>query len=37
LNQKNRLNWIKGLTKNHNAVIFTSSKGEGIAFDIKHH
>jgi len=37
IESKNRLNWVKGLTKNHNAVIFTSSKGEGIAFDIKHH
>lgn len=37
IESKNRLNWIKGLTKNHNAVIFTSSKGEGIAFDIEHH
>jgi len=32
---ENRLNWVKELIKSHDSVIFTSSKGKGIAFDIK--
>jgi len=32
---ENRLNWIKELIKTHDTVIFTSSKGDGICFDLK--
>lgn len=32
---ENRINWIKELIKTHDTVIFTSSKGDGICFDLK--
>ena len=35
IESENRLKWVKELIKNHNSVIFTSSKDKGIAFDIK--